>query len=345
MSPLPLLPADNPKIARMGRSLVLADGAVRLGFPGATFLFRYTGPAPILHFNAHSADCYFNLSCQSWNPVMFQLLPGKNRLPLPTGTGGPEGMTIELTRRTEAWRGLCDFLGIEIPAGCQLLEAPILPARKLLFIGDSITCGEAVEYFPTAATESARWSNAGRSYGMLLGRMLDAQVHLVSYGGRGLVRTWEDKTDEANAPQFFERALPDDPDAHWNHDQYIPDAVVICLGTNDFNPGLLEESTFTTAWLHFLARIRSTYPKAPIILAESPIFPDAPEAPDIGKRRLLRACLDSVEGEYSKKGDMNVCVAPVGHYPGTYLDAHPVAFQHEAIALDLLPLMRRLTGW
>ncbi len=316
-----------------------------MGFPGIKFCFRYTGPAPALHFRADTPDCCFNLSCNGWEPVVLHLLQGSNRIPLPTGAAGPEGCTVELVRRTEAWQGMADFLGLEMPAGTRLLEAPVWPTRRLLFIGDSITSGEGIDLFPAAASANPRWSNAARSFGMLLGRWLDAQVHLVSYGGRGLTRTWDNRTDQANAPQFFERCLPDDPSPLWNHGHYVPDAIVVCLGTNDFSSSLPDESAFTAAWLKFLARMRAVHAGTPILLAESPIFPDAPEAPDIGKRRLLRRCLEAVAHEYSLAGDNTVQVAPVGHQPGTYLDAHPVAFQHERIALELLPRLRALTGW
>lgn len=44
-------------------------------------------------------------------------------------------------------------------------------------------------------------------------------------------------------------------------------------------------------------------------------------------------------------GDQRIAVAPVSHYPGAPGNAHPVAFQHEQIALELLPPIRALTGW
>jgi hypothetical protein len=34
------------------------------------------------------------------------------------------------------------------------------------------------------------------SYGMLMAKQLNAQVQLVCYGGRGLVRTWDGKTND-----------------------------------------------------------------------------------------------------------------------------------------------------
>jgi hypothetical protein len=45
---------------------------------------------------------------------------------------------------------------------------------------------------------------------MRLARALDAQVHLVSYGGRGLLRDWQGKTDVLNAPQFFQLTIAEE---------------------------------------------------------------------------------------------------------------------------------------
>lgn len=338
------LPADSPLIACMGRTASLEGGALRLAFPGIKIAFNYSGPAPVLHFDAKAADVCFNLSFEGWEPVVLHLLPGVNRIPLPTGIGTQDGSAIELTRRSECWQGMVDFLGLELPEGCLMRPPSSWPERKLLFIGDSITCGEGIDYFPAAAPAGPRWANAGRSYGHLLGRWLKAQVHLVSYGGRGLIRTWENRTDEANAPQFFERSLPDEPSALWDHKRYTPDAIIICLGTNDFNPGLIEQSVFSAAFIRFIEQLRVAHPQAAFVLAESPIFPDAPEAPDLNKRLRLRACLEDVLAHY-ESSPVRVRLASVSHQPGTYLDAHPVAFQHERIALEIMPVIKTLCAW
>ncbi|MCC5025624.1 MAG: hypothetical protein J6386_23870 [Candidatus Synoicihabitans palmerolidicus] len=79
---------------------------------------------------------------------------------------------------------------------------------------------------------------------------MSAQVHIVAYGGRGLTRTWNGRMDEANAPAFFERSLPDDVDAVWVHADYQPDAVVIMLGQNDFRQGVLTEDEFVPAYVN-----------------------------------------------------------------------------------------------
>jgi hypothetical protein len=46
-----------------------------------------------------------------------------------------------------------------------------------------------------------------------------------------------------------------------------------------------------------------------------------------------------------KAGDKRVAFAPLHQYPGTPTNAHPVAFQHEQIAAELIGPLRELVGW
>jgi lysophospholipase L1-like esterase len=335
---------NDPRIAYMGRVALTGDEAV-MGFPGITIRFVYRGPAPVLRLNAGSDNCCFNLACNGWDPVVIHLAQGKNEIALPMGPAPAGGWLVELVRRTESWQGVASFRGLVLPPGCELLAPPSWPTRKLMVIGDSITGGEYIERFPPEDISTPRAANAARSFGMLLGRWLKAQVHLVSYGGRGVMRDWQGKTDGANAPQFFNRTLPDDPDSHWNHADYVPDVVVVCLGTNDFSKDLPDEAVYQKAYDGFVGEIRSAYPRTALVLAESPIFGDAPGTPDRAKRDQLRRVIEAVTARRRAAGDKRVAVAPVGHYPGTPGNAHPVAFQHEQIALQLLGPIHALTGW
>jgi len=119
--------------------------------------------------------------------------------------------------------GTASFDGLVLPDGCELLPAPAWPVRKLMFIGDSLTCGEYNERFPPENDSTPRSTNVARSYGMLLAKWLNAQVHVVAYGGRGLVRNWDGRRDVNTVPVFFERSLPDDPATHWDHSRYQPE--------------------------------------------------------------------------------------------------------------------------
>jgi lysophospholipase L1-like esterase len=329
----------------IGRTADFAPDEVRMGFPGITIQFAYRGPAPTVLFGANSADCYFDLQCNDWEPTTFRLAEGRCELALPTGVTSDLPNRIEIVRRNESWQGVASFYGLLLPEGGELTPLPAAATRRMLFIGDSITGGAGLERLPPVPDVTHRSSNARRSFGWLLGKWLNAEVHLVCYGGRGLVRDWQGLTDIANAPQFFQLALPDDPSIPWDHTLFLPQAIVICLATNDFNQGLLDEATYTAAYLRFIEAIRTAHPAAAIILAESPMFGETPGSDDWARRALLRRCLDKICVERKLVGDGKITVAPVSHFPGTSADSHPVAFQHEQIALSILPVLRQMTAW
>jgi lysophospholipase L1-like esterase len=337
----------DPRIQYMGRHAFVGDGETKMGFPGVTIRFAYRGPAPTILFGATSPFCAFNLSVNGWDPVAIRLPEGRSELPLPSGPAPQGGWVVELVRRNENWQGIASFFGLRLPAGCELLAPPALPKRKLMFIGDSITCGEAIDRYPPELDNTSRMANAPRSYGMLLGRALGAQVHLVSCGGRGVMRNWkgEGADRDVTAPQFFQRALPDEPAAPWNHAAYVPDAVVICLGQNDLNAGAIDEAVFTAAFAGFLADIRKVYPRAAVLFTESPMRSEDPATPDGQTREFQRRCLRAVIAAAHAAGDKRVAFAPLRQYPGTPTNAHPVAFQHEQMAQELIGPLRRLAGW
>lgn len=337
----------DPMIQYMGRVAFVGDSEAKMGFPGVTIRFAYRGPAPTILLGASSAFCGYNLSVNGWEPVAIRPPEGRSELPLPCGPAPKGGWVVELVRRNENWQGVATFFGLRLPAGCELLAPPPLPKRKLMFIGDSITCGEAIDRYPPELDNTSRMANAPRSYGMILGRRLGAQVHLVSCGGRGVLRNWkgEGADRDVTAPQFFQRALPDDPATAWDHSSYQPDAIVIALGQNDLNQGLVEESVFTAAFANFLADIRKVHPKAAVLFTESPMRSEDPATEDGKKREFQRRCLRTVIEAAHKAGDKCVAFAPLHQYAGTPTNAHPVAFQHEQIAAELIGPLCALVGW
>jgi len=337
--------ARDPLVAIMGRVAFTPEGGAQMGFPGSVIRFVYRGEAPSLRFAAASDDCLFNLAINGWDPAIIRLKKGENTFALPSGVAPESGYVVELTRRTEAWQGLATFHGLDLPAGCALLPPPAWPERRLMFIGDSMTCGQYADRLPPDNDATARTSNAARSFGMVLGRWLGAQVHLVSYGGRGVMRDWEGKTDTGTAPEFFERALPDDAASRWDHASYAPDVVVICLGQNDLSQGLPHEGTFLKAYADFVARIRDVHPQAAIVLTESAMHGERPGSEDAKRRDFLRATIESLIVRRRAAGDTRIAFAAVRKAPGTVHDSHPVAFQHEQIAEQLLGPIKQLTGW
>jgi hypothetical protein len=338
------VPPNDPRLIHIGRYKVSQEVA-HYGFPGVTLNFTYTGPAPVLLLGATSPFCAYNLSINEWDSVVIRLPEGPSEVTLPSGRAPAGGWKVELIRRNESWQGVACMYGLRLPAGCELLTPPRLPERRLLFVGDSMTSGERIDRMPPDFDPTPRTANAARSFGMILGRRLGTQVHLVSYGGRGLLRTWEGKTDVPQIPEIFERALPDDPSSRWDHSTYQPDAVVVCLGQNDLNPGLLEESVLVAAYSDFVSRLREVYPNAGLVLAGSPMQGEETGTAEREKRDLLEHCLKTVATTLRRPGKPPIAVARLGKKPGTGEESHPVAFQHEQIAEELLGPLLQATGW
>ena len=327
----------------MGRT-ELAGGRMKMGYPGITIRFAYRGPAPILKLTGDNPNCYFNLSCNGWDPVMLRLHPGENEIPLPAGPAPASGWPVELFRRTESWMGPASFDGLLLPAGCELLAPPAWPERKLMFIGDSLTCGEDDECFPPENDRTPRTTNITRSYGMLLAKWLDAQVHVVAYGGRGLVRNWDGRRDVNTVPVFFERALPDDPASKWDHLRYQPDVIVINDGT-DHDKDIMPHAELTEAYAAFVARVRAVHPQAWILIGESGFHPDAASGRPTAMREAMLKTLDAVIARRHAAGDDRVRLVRCGYYPSTPANPHIVAFQQEQIALAFLGPIQEVTGW
>lgn len=333
------LAANAAAIAYEGRTAEAPGGGVRLAFPGVRAHLHFRGAGVTLKADASNDEVYFDVSLDGAAPTLLRLKKGVGSYALAGGAAAAEH-TLVLTRRTESWEGVCTLESFTVAPGGAWLAAPVLPARKVMFIGDSVTCGEFAAWVPGDAVEnSALLTNAVQSYGMVLARRLGAQCALVSYGGRGIIRDWQGIRDTNNAPQFYELALPDDPGAFWDPQRYVPDAVGIQLGTNDFNQGIPDENEFVNAYVEFIRVVRRDAPKAWIVVMDSPIVNNDAKGP---RRTVLHAYLEEIVRRVRSD---RVVLASLKHYPGVPNNGHPTGPEHEEIASELEPVFRRLLGW
>ena len=332
------VPLSDSRIQIIGRVDARDSAHVRMAYPGVTVRFRFTGALAEVDLTSDADDTYVATVVEGGTPQVHHLIRGENRIAISAEGLGLGSHTVEVVKRTETWQGVLTFTGAHLGTGAELVAPPPLPTRKLLFIGDSVTCGAGVDNYPGCPAENNRHSNAYDAYSMLLGRRLDAQSILVCYGGRGVVRDYLGLRDVLNAPQFFNYSIPTDnlaQRAKWTDDGWTPDAVVISLGTNDWNlqkSNPIPEEEFVSKYVGLVRDVRKHYAKAWIVVTQGSIVSDPV---------LSQWVQETVE----RVNDPHVIWFASRHFPGSSCDAHPDKMQHQQIADDLEVKLRELLQW
>lgn len=338
------LPSD-PRIVLIGRVDRTDPTAPRFGYPGTGWTVRFQGSSLTMGVDADSGNSALTVVLDGKQLPVAILEKGYNRVPIavPATKWDSSGVshTLEVLKRTETWQGLITFRGLGLGAS-TLLGAPPLPERKLMFLGDSVTCGVGVNNDATCSNPVTDPSiDAYDSYGMLLGRTLDAQSQLVCYGGRGLERDYKGNgvaQGTLNAPQFLDLAIAtDDPKGRvaWDTKSYTPDGIVVSLGTNDFSlepTKPLDEAVWVDEYVALLTRLRAEYPKAVILGTEGAIVTNP----------LLRKYIQEA---VAKVHDPKIFWVESKHYPGNGCNGHPTREQHVHMAEDFQDVLREKLGW
>jgi hypothetical protein len=338
----PAAPAAGPvtgqdaRLTVEGRTAPGENGALRIGFPGVAVRFMATGTRIAARILSSSDDNWIDITLDDQPPRVLHLAQGPQEVVLHEGPAGRH--RFQILKRTESWQGQIELVAIE---GADALAPIPLPARRLMFIGDSITCGAATDVPDVdSLINDTRANDGAKSYGRVLARQLDAACHLVSYGGRGVIRDWQGIRDIPNAPVFYERAMPDDPRALWDHGRYVPHGIGICLGTNDFNQGVPDQNEFVNGYVELLRKVMRDAPAAHIFAIDSPMTDDS-EA--LGHRRTIQR--DYLDETVARIDSPRVHRARIRHYPGRPINSHPIASEHVAMAGELEPLFRKALGW
>lgn len=322
----------DSRLYLMGRTEALPDGGVRFGYPGVTTRLAFYGKGLWLQAHSTSDQSHLEVIVDDGEPRVVQLSAQSQRITLLDQAAAAEHQ-VTIIHRGETWHGVVTLEHLEISG--ELLDPQPLPTRKILVLGDSVTCGEAIER-TTDCQKNSRWWNPRLSYGMLTAAALDAQVHLVCYGGRGLVRSWNGRTDELNLPDYAELAIADQAaPVTWDHATYHPDLILSAIGTNDFSLDIPERENYIAAYVALVERLLELHPQAQIALTEGAIL-------DGEKKAALTQYLQETQHQLN---NARVHLVPSNHYPGDSCDAHPTKAQHSAMASDLTPHLKQIMGW
>jgi lysophospholipase L1-like esterase len=258
---------------------------------------------------------------------------------------GPGPHTVALYKRTEPEVGQGQLLAVEVPWGGQVLSPPEPPRRRIEFIGDSLTAGFGdLGAGPKCLFMSQR-EDGYRAYAALVGRALDAEVHIVAWSGHGIIRNYDLSTTDT-IPEMFERALPEDPATRWDFSKWTPDAVVIIGGTNDFAQPSLDIKTFEDAYFALVTRVRQRYPGAFILAA----YPHISDEWPVGARHgtLSREAMDRVMQRLTQAGVTRVKLFHIDKpapQDGQGCLWHPSIPGQQTIANGVRAVVSEALGW
>jgi lysophospholipase L1-like esterase len=251
-------------VQKIGRYAQAEAGGLEMGWPGSGIALRLRGTKLVVSLEDEG------------NGVMDVLINGReSALPLNPGVNDYAIVDVDeaalfdvrLTRRTEPSNS-GRFRIAQIEAAGEILPRPE-QKRKILFIGDSITAGYGLRGHTKDCIYTASSNAPQKAYAMLTAQALSAQAHLIAISGRGVIRNY-DNAPQPLMPAQIDWALPDRPGT-WNHAQFVPQAVVIALGTNDFSQEL-QEGGFTAAYKTLLGDAASRFPNAKIIALTGPML-------------------------------------------------------------------------
>ena len=280
-------PADEKHVRTIGRSL-FRDGIRYLSWSCASLEFEFTGTEVTAEiwtdwvldepwkeiFQGYLAVF---VNDETEPQIRFPVDSGTNQYPI-YKSDQTETVKIRIMKLSES---AFDKIGIAgISADGEISPTSPLP-RRMEFIGDSITCGFGIEGKSGEEGFRTATENPYINYAALTARELGADFHLISWSSIGIYSS-DCKDENAVKPNDgllmpmlydytdigIEWALGIEDHTEWDFGSFVPDVIVINLGTNDVSftkdiPERLEG--FKKAYMDFLKNIRSKNPESIII--------------------------------------------------------------------------------
>lgn len=321
-------------------------------YPGIQIIAAFEGTS--LRMMAKPRSGYFMAQIDQAEPfkVAFR---GERDSVVTLATALPEGRhLVRLMYIIEGYEFFPEFWGFVLDKGRQLIDAPLLPSRKIEFIGNSITCGYGNEGLKKEEHFDYATENHYYSYASIAARNLEAQHWVVARSGIGAYRNYDGPkagNPESCMPVQYEytgyawkpelRKEPTFLREKWDFSRYQPDVVCINLGTNDLSTLNYDLSLLKQGYQKLLKQVRQHNPKAKIVFLTGSMLYNQ-------ELQIAKQLLDEVTTEAHKAGDKGVYrfdMAPINGNEFLGNDWHPNVYQDEKMANELTAYLRKLMKW
>lgn len=231
------------------------------------------------------------------------------------------------------------FHGLSLDHGGEVLP-PAQPRRKrrIEFLGDSITsgycnlCHSGADVVERQGSYAIAWPN-------LVCDALGAECHSLALAGFGIARNCCGDND-VRMPELYTRGVATDSNSQWNFESWVPDVLVVHLGSNDH---LWESSSdpdaYVKQYVELVVATGNTYgPHLNVFLGCGPTDASAKACPHV----------ETVVAEVQKHGIKAHFLDQRGFLQtnyGHHCCFHPGALQSQAMAQDAATLIAQTAGW
>jgi hypothetical protein len=132
----------NSKINIIGRYTSEPDNSLKMSYPGVTTGFTVYAKRAAIVVQSNTGNGRIDVLIDDVFSHTLYISAQQTKYPL-FFSDAQVRHQIKLINRTESWQSINQLFNLEVVDG-ELLPSPPLPQRKLLVIGDSVTCGSAV---------------------------------------------------------------------------------------------------------------------------------------------------------------------------------------------------------
>jgi len=245
------------------------------------------------------------------------------------------------------------FKGITIPDTCTLLAPSQRPARRLEFVGDSITCGfgnlaHNLGDHVKCVNPPGGWvgyEDFSLGFPTLISKSFKAEMHTQCISNVGITRNGNTlaKTTLFNMSHYLHRTLPTVADAslQWDYKSWTPDLAVVNLGTNDYDIAQIVhaqptleffESKYTSFLVDYVSRYAGRLPA--MLVACGPMT--KVQCPTVAKvARNVQAAFPALKVSYLELNlpKLGGCIF------------HPDSDGDLSLTKQMSPEISKLTGW
>ncbi|GGO07838.1 SGNH/GDSL hydrolase family protein [Saccharibacillus kuerlensis] len=190
-----------------------------------------------------------------------------------------QNVVVTIVKLSEAAMSTVGILDLRVDTEGGIVPTPNKRPR-IEFIGDSITCGYGVDNNRGTDSFTTAMEDVTQAYAYLTAQALNADYSMVSYSGYGIISGYTENDTKLLThliPDYYEKFAKSegrldgtlDPlNIEWDFTRFVPDLIVVNLGTNDNSytgDRVNRQTEFSQKYTEFLKQVRRQNAHVPIL--------------------------------------------------------------------------------